>query len=220
MRRAFDIGLSGLAIIILLPLLFFIAIVLKFSGEGKIFYRQIRVGMNGQHFGLLKFATMLEHSPFIGTGSITIKNDYRVLPVGKFLRWSKLNELPQLWNILVGDMSVVGPRPMVPDTFARYDIVAQKMLNTVRPGLTGVGSVVFRNEEQLLDGRDDAVAFYIEEIAPYKSQLEVWFVQNNTLYNYFKLIGLTVWVVLLPSEKSIVFKVLKGLPELPSSLRV
>lgn len=217
MKRILDILFAGMAIIVLLPILCFISIVLKITGEGKIFFVQSRVGMNGRNFGLLKFATMLENSPNIGTGSITIKNDYRVLPVGKFLRKSKLNELPQLWNILIGDMSVVGPRPMVPETFARYDLAAQRILNTVRPGLTGIGSVVFRNEERLLDGRDDPVAFYIEEIAPYKAKLEVWYVHHNTLWNYFALIFLTIWVVLFPS-KELVFRVFSGLPKLPQSL--
>lgn len=218
MKRILDILFAGLAIIVLSPILCFISIILKVTGEGKIFYMQTRVGMNGRHFRLLKFATMLENSPNIGTGSITIKNDYRVLRVGKFLRLSKLNELPQLWNILIGDMSVVGPRPMVPETFARYDLAAQSILNTVRPGLTGVGSVVFRNEERLLDGRENPVAFYIEEIAPFKSRLEVWFVQNNTLWNYFKLIFLTIWVVLFPSS-DLVLSTFKGLPKIPRNLR-
>ena len=146
MQRLLDVFLSGIAIILLSPILVPIACVLKITGEGEVFYKQARVGKGGSSFGLIKFATMLKDSPSIGTGEITIKNDPRVLPLGKFLRKSKINELPQLWNIFIGDMSIVGPRPMVPNTYARYPIKAQKVLNTVRPGLTGIGSIIFRDE--------------------------------------------------------------------------
>ena len=115
MQRLLDVFLSGIAIILLGPILAPIACVLKITGEGEVFYKQARVGKGGSSFGLIKFATMLKDSPSIGTGEITIKNDPRVLPLGKFLRKSKINELPQLWNIFIGDMSIVGPRPMVPN---------------------------------------------------------------------------------------------------------
>jgi lipopolysaccharide/colanic/teichoic acid biosynthesis glycosyltransferase len=121
---------------------------------------QERVGKGGTSFKLFKLATMLKDSPNIGSGEITVKNDPRVLPLGRFLRKSKINELPQLWNILSGDMSVVGPRPMVADTYAHYSQEAQDILNSVRPGLTGLGSIIFRDEESFLDQRDDPVSFY------------------------------------------------------------
>ena len=122
MQRLLDVFLSGFAIILFSPLLAPIACVLKITGEGEVFYKQSRVGKKGSSFGLNKFATMLKDSPSIGSGEITIKNDPRVLPLGKFLRKSKINELPQLWNIFIGDMSIVGPRPMVPNTYSRYPI--------------------------------------------------------------------------------------------------
>ena len=116
MQRLFDILFSAVALCVLLPMLAFIAFFLRLTGEGEVFYRQWRVGKNDEPFELLKFATMLKDSPNLGTGTITQKNDPRVLPMGGFLRKMKLNEVPQLWNIFVGDMSVVGPRPLTKET--------------------------------------------------------------------------------------------------------
>jgi lipopolysaccharide/colanic/teichoic acid biosynthesis glycosyltransferase len=129
MQRILDVIFAGLGMLFLSPLLLPIAFILKATGEGEVFYIQTRIGKNGSLFGLLKFATMLKDSPNIGSGEITIHNDPRVLPLGKFLRKSKINELPQLWNILIGDMSVVGPRPMVPNKYANYPAEAQEILN-------------------------------------------------------------------------------------------
>lgn len=218
MQRLLDIFFSGIAIIALCPLLILVICLLRITGEGEVFYRQIRVGKNGKNFNLIKYATMLKDSPNMGNGEITIKNDPRVLPLGSFLRKSKINELPQLWNIFIGDMSVVGPRPMVPNTFATYPIEAQKILNTVRPGLTGIGSIIFRDEERLLDGRDDPIGFYNENITPHKSNLELWFVKNSTLFLYIKIIFVTAWVVVFPSS-NIVNKVFDDIPILPESLK-
>ena len=161
---------------------------------------------------------MLKDSPNIGSGEITVNNDPRVLPFGKFLRKSKINELPQLWNILVGDMSVVGPRPMTPNTYATYPEKAQEILNTVKPGLTGIGSIIFRDEERLLDDHEDSVKFYNQNITPYKSDLEIWFVENNSLWLYLKIILVTVWVVICPASK-LSDRVFLRLPKLPESLK-
>ena len=218
MQRILDIIFSGLAILLLIPLLLPIACILKATGEGEVFYIQSRVGKNGKLFGLLKFATMLKNSPNIGSGEITINNDPRVLPLGKILRKSKINELPQLWNILLGDMSVVGPRPMVPNTYINYPVKAQEILNTVRPGLTGIGSIIFRDEERLLNSHEDPIRFYIQHITPYKSDLEVWFVENNSLWLYLKIILVTVWVIICPASK-LSDRVFSKLPKLPESLK-
>ena len=217
MQRLLDIFFSGIAIVCLSPLLAPIACVLRITGEGEVFYKQIRVGRNGAPFNLIKFATMLKDSPNIGNGEITVKNDPRVLPVGKLLRKSKINELPQLWNVFIGDMSIVGPRPMVPNTYARYPVYAQKRLNTVRPGLTGIGSIIFRDEERFLDGHDDAVGFYNEHITPYKSDLELWFVENNSLWLYIKIIIVTAWVIIIPTS-TVADKAFTGIPRLPDIL--
>ena len=149
MQRFFDILFSSIALIVLSPLLVPVAILLRLTGEGEIFYIQNRIGRNGQPFGLIKFATMLKNSPNIGNGDITVINDPRVLPAGRFLRKTKINELPQIINIFKGDMSIVGPRPMVPKTFERYGQEG-KLISQVRPGLTGVGSIIFRDEDVLI----------------------------------------------------------------------
>jgi lipopolysaccharide/colanic/teichoic acid biosynthesis glycosyltransferase len=218
MNRLLDIFISSCALITLIPLFLPVIIILRFTGEGKIFYMQRRVGLGGHEFGLMKFATMLKNSPNIGAGEITLRNDPRVLPFGKFLRKTKLNELPQLWNIIVGEMSIVGPRPMVPNTYSNYPESARKKLNTVRPGLTGIGSIIFRDEERYLEDCNKPIEFYREHIIPYKSNLEVWFVENNSLWLYFKIIFVTSWVVIF-AQSAIPDFVFKGLPLKPESLR-
>lgn len=218
MKRILDILLSFFALLVLAPFLMLIIIILRFTGEGEIFYIQKRAGLAGKSFGLYKFATMLKNSPNIGAGEITVKGDSRVLPFGKFLRKTKLNELPQLWNIFIGDMSIVGPRPMVLNTYAAYSDYVRFKLNTVRPGLTGIGSIIFRDEERLLNGLKEPMKFYKEHIIPYKSELELWFVKNNSLWIYIKIIFVTAWVVIFPSS-SIADKVFHGIPKLPDSLK-
>ena len=217
MQRFFDVLFSGLALIVLAPLLLPVMLALRLTGEGEVFYIQQRVGRYGELFGLYKFATMLKESPNIGPGEITVRNDPRILPFGQFLRKTKLNELPQLINILKGDISVVGPRPMVPSTFAHYEENARKELETVRPGLTGIGSIIFRDEERFLDSSEDPHRFYRETIIPYKTEIERWYIQNQSLKLYFKAIFLTAWVVLFP-HSTLPRRVLKGLPEAPPEL--
>ncbi|MAV65415.1 MAG: lipid carrier--UDP-N-acetylgalactosaminyltransferase [Candidatus Marinimicrobia bacterium] len=217
MQTFIDTLLSLIAIILLSPLLLPIIFILKITGEGEIFYTQKRVGRHGKEFGLLKFATMLKDSPNIGAGEITIHNDPRVLPIGKILRKTKLNELPQLFNIIKGDMSIVGPRPMVPKTYAKYTKEAQTTLNTIRPGLTGIGSIFFRDEEKFLIDKDDPMAFYEEYIIPYKSDLEVWYVKNNSITLYVQIILITAWVVIF-SKSKIAEKIFNEIPKRPKVL--
>jgi lipopolysaccharide/colanic/teichoic acid biosynthesis glycosyltransferase len=219
MVRCFDIMFSGLLLLILLPLFALIIIILKFTGEREIFYLQQRIGRNGKKFNLLKFATMLKNSPNIGTGTITIKNDKRVLPVGSFLRKSKLNELPQLLNILFGDMSLIGPRPLTPQNFASYSDDVQFIIGQVRPGLSGVGSIVFRNEEEIMHGSSATVDFYNKTIAPYKGKLEVWYVQNRSTSLYFISILATILIVLFPNSK-LTWRFFKELPQPPKNLEL
>jgi len=216
-KRFLDVVLSFLALVVLAPFLLPVAIILRFTGEGEVFYIQERAGRGGNSFGLYKFATMLKNSPNIGAGEITVRGDPRVLPFGQFLRKTKLNELPQLWNIFIGDMSVVGPRPMVLNTYAHYPEEARQKLNTIRPGLTGIGSIVFRDEERYLADRDEPMEFYREHIIPYKSDLELWFVENNTLWLYIKIIFVTAWVVIWPQSK-IIESLFADIPMKPKSL--
>ena len=221
LQRFCDIIFSVTAIFFLLPILLPILLLLRFTGEGEIFYQQKRVGKNRKEFFVNKFATMLKNSPNLGTGTITIKDDPRVLPIGKFLRKTKINELPQLINIIKGEMSFIGPRPLTPQNFGAYSNAVQKKIATVRPGLSGIASIIFRDEEALLDNVKDSVNFYNSVIAPYKGELEEWFVTNNSFYKYLILICLTIYVVVLPKSQ-ITWFVFPSLPKPPlllSSLR-
>ena len=198
------------------PFLLPLALVLRCTGEGKIFYRQQRVGRGGKNFGLVKFATMLENSPNMAGGDITAGNDPRVLPLGHFLRKTKINELPQLLNILNGDRSVIGPRPQTQRCFDAFPAEAQETIVKVRPGLSGIGSIVFRDEEEIMHAHNDPTHFYDHLIMPYKGELEEWYVANQDLWIYIMLIILTVWVVLFP-RSGVVGNVFGALPR-PNSL--
>ena len=213
MKRIFDILCSGFALLCFLPLGLPIALVLKCTGEGFIFFKQQRVGKDGNMFGLFKFATMLKNSPNIGAGLLTTKNDPRVLPFGRFLRKTKLNEVPQLINILVGDMSIIGPRPQAGPHFDVFPTHVKKELIKVRPGLSGIGSIVFRDEETIMEkSAKPKDAFYAEDIAPYKGELEIWYIKNRSFLLDMKLIFLTAWVILFPDSK-LYRVILKGLPK-------
>lgn len=216
--RFLDIFFSSLALLVLFPLLVPIVLILKFSGEGEIFFLQERIGKGGEVFKLFKFATMLKDSPNIGTGTVTMKEDPRVLPVGKFLRKTKINELPQLLNILLGDMSVIGPRPLTSQTFVSYSVETQEIIKKVRPGLSGIGSIIFRGEEEIMHGSSASVDFYSNIIAPYKGSLEEWFVNNKGIYIYFLAIFITMWAVISPRTK-IAWRAFKNLPEPPVELK-
>ncbi|MDC1190410.1 sugar transferase [Gammaproteobacteria bacterium] len=218
MERFFDIIFSSLALLVLSPLLIPVVLILKFSGEGEVFFLQERIGKGGKIFKLFKFVTMLKDSPNIGTGTVTMKGDPRVLPVGKFLRKTKINELPQLLNIFFGDMSVIGPRPLTSQTFNSYSSRIQEIIKQVSPGLSGVGSIIFRGEEEIMHGASASVDFYDNVIAPYKGSLEEWFISNKGLYIYFLSIFLTVWSVLIPSTKT-AWRMFKNLPEPPEELK-
>ena len=217
MIRFFDILFSSLAILILLPFMIPIMIGLKLTGEHDIFYIQERIGKGGKPFGVLKFATMLRNSPNMAGGVLTQKNDPRILPMGKFLRKTKINELPQLINIFLGQMSVIGPRPQAKRHYELYSHEVKSAIDTIPPGLSGLGSVVFRDEEDMLNNVEDRDFFHDTIIAPYKGQLEIWFTQHRTLLTYFKLIWLTVLSVLNPSSNA--WKTsFKNLPPIPAEL--
>ena len=217
MIRFFDILFSGIAIIILLPFMIPIMIGLKLTGEHDIFYKQTRIGKGGKPFGVMKFATMLRNSPNMAGGVLTQKDDPRILPMGKFLRKTKINELPQLLNIFIGQMSVIGPRPQAKAHYDLYSDDVKAVVDTVAPGLSGLGSVAFRDEEDMLNAVEDRDHFHDTVIAPYKGALEVWFVQHRSVNVYFKLIWLTVLAVLKPSSKAW-RTAFKDLPPVPTEL--
>ena len=217
--RFFDIVFSALAMIVLFPFMIPIMIGLKLTGEHYIFYLQPRVGKGGKDFMVLKFATMLKDSPNLPGGVLTQKNDPRILPMGKFLRKTKINELPQLVNILIGQMSVVGPRPQARRHYELYSDAVKREIDKVPPGLSGIASIVFRDEEAILDrfetNRDH---FHDTIIAPYKGELEVWWVRHRTLANYFKIIILTIIVLFAPHSR-LYQKWFKDLPPVPKELQ-
>lgn len=218
MTRFFDILFSGIAIIILLPFMIPIMIGLKLTGEHDIFYGQPRVGKHGKEFKLLKFATMLRNSPNLSGGLYTSKNDPRMLPMGKFLRKTKINELPQLINIFIGQMSVIGYRPITAKQWAFYPDEAKQKLYNVRPGLSGLGSVVFRNEEEILQNFEDKSSFHDKVIGPYKADLECYYAAHRSVWNYFKLIFMTVEAVLHPDSHKWRTS-FKNLPPVPEELQ-
>lgn len=201
MTRFLDILLSGVAILVLFPFMIPIMIGLKLTGEHYIFYEQMRVGKGGKEFPLLKFATMLKDSPNLPGGLITGKNDPRLLPMGKFLRKTKINELPQLINILKGDMSIIGYRPQMREVYQMYSAETREKIKHARPGLSGIGSIVFRNEEEILQATDDPKTFHREIIMPYKGKLESWYADHRSLHMYIKMIELTIDAVLHPESR-------------------
>jgi len=217
MQRFLDIVLSGLALLVLSPLLLPVVVILRLTGEGEVFFRQDRIGLHGKPFGLLKFATMLKNSPNVGTGTVTVKDDPRVLPFGRFLRKTKLNELPQLLNIFIGDMSIIGPRPQTQRCFDAFPVASQAEIVKVRPGLSGIGSIVFRDEEELMHASAEPERFYDDVIMPYKGMLEEWYVAHRGLRLYLLSIFVTAWVVVFP-ESRLVWTLFPELPMPPAAL--
>ena len=165
---------------------------------------------------------MLKDSPNMKGGLITTKRDPRMTPLGPFLRKSKINELPQLLNIFLGDMSVVGPRPVMQKSFDQYPKDVQKVIYNSKPGLTGIGSVVFRDEEELItkvrDSGGDTWAFYKNKIYPYKGQLEKWYQENASLYVDLMIPFITAWTIIRP-DSDIVYQIFKNLPPKPDFLK-
>ena len=212
-KRFFDIVFALLAMILLTPFLLPIIIIMRFTGEGYVFYYQKRIGYKNQYFDIIKFATMLKNSPNMGTGSITLRNDPRLLPLGKFLRKTKINELPQILNVLRGDMSWVGPRPLVDKTFNAYPENMRYKVYDSKPGITGVGSVFFRDEEALISKATLPPHEYYEAyIAPYKGSLEEWYNAHKGFRTDFLILFLTAWVIVFPESK-LMNSLFKDLPK-------
>ena len=203
LKRSLDFIVSFIVIFLLLPFLFPICIVLRFTAEGEIFYLQERMGFKNHKFNIYKFATMLKDSLSLGTGSITLKDDFRVTRIGKYLRSTKINELPQLYNILKGDISIVGPRPVLEQDWLLYPNTIRDKIYDVKPGLTGIGSIIFRDEESIISkiNDEDPHIYFKRVIAPYKGELEMWYQEHRSFLLDFKLILVTAWVILVPTTK-------------------
>jgi len=212
-KRFLDSFVALLILVILSPLLIPVMIGLKLTGEGHIFYFQKRIGYKNQYFDIWKFATMLKNSPNLGTGMITLRNDPRVMPMGTFLRKTKINELPQVINILKGDMSLVGPRPLVKKNFEAYPKDVQEIIYNSKPGVTGIGSILFRDEEKLISESDLPPHEYYETfIAPYKGEVEKWYQKNASMHTDIMIIFLTAWVIVF-SESQLTHQIFKDLPK-------
>lgn len=218
LKRLLDLIVTVVLLILLSPLLIPIVLGLKFTAEGEVFYGQNRIGYRNRTFKIWKFATMLKNSPNMGTGSLTLRNDPRVTTIGKYLRITKLNELPQLINVLVGDMSLVGPRPQMKVDFEAYSEDVQARIYNVVPGITGIGSIVFRDEEKLISASTmEPKAFYKAVIAPYKGALEIWYQEHASISTDIKIIFLTAWAIVVP-DSELHYKIFKDLPVKPSTI--
>ncbi len=218
-KRLIDITLSFIGLVILSPLLIPVCIGLLLTGEHYIFYFQKRIGYKNKPFNILKFSTMLKNSPNLPGGLHTLRKDPRLMPLGGFLRRTKINELPQLINILIGDMSIIGPRPLVDKNFELYPDHVKATINNVKPGLTGIGSIVFRDEERLLSESElPPHEFYKQSISPFKGELELWYQQHLSFYTDAMLVFLTAWVIVFPGS-NLVHSVFRDLPERPEELK-
>jgi len=213
-KRLLDVILSLAALIMLTPLFIPIILILKCTAEGEVFYLQKRIGFKNKEFVIFKFATMLKNSMNMGHGSITLKNDFRVTRFGGLLRKTKINELPQLINILKGDISIVGPRPLVKNDFDAYPEKIKTIIYNVKPGLTGIGSIIFRDEEDIISNNfsSDPHLYYKEKIAPYKGNLELWYQNRKSLLLDLSIIFMTVWVIFSP-KSNLTNKFFKELPK-------
>ena len=192
-KRAFDLLASLLGVMVLAPFMVVIALVVKVDSPGPIIFRQQRVGREGRPFDILKFRSMRTEST--GGRQITVGGDSRITASGKVLRKLKLDELPQLFNVIAGDMSIVGPRPEVPRYVEMYPPDVRAVVLSVRPGITDKASVEFRNEEDLLAHSVDPETMYVREILPRKLGLHTAYVKSRSFLGDLVLIGRTIWTV-------------------------
>lgn len=198
----FDI-FSGTALLLLSPLLLPLMFIFRMTAEGEIFFPQNRVGGGGKDFKLYKVATMLKDNPDMGISTVTVKNDTRILLMGGLLRKTKINKLPGLINMFNGDMSVIGHPPQTQRCFDAFPESAQNDIIKVRPGLSGIGSVVFISEENILHANAEPDRLYDDAIMPYKCRVESRYVRNKSGWNYLVLLVLIFFVILTRSTRLI-----------------
>lgn len=190
LKRAFDVVAAGCGLILLLPLLILIGLAVWLEDRRRPWFRGVRVGRGGRRFRMIKFRTMVPDAWKSGVSS-TALGDRRITRAGKLLRRAKLDELPQLWNVLIGDMSLVGPRPQVEPDAALYTAEEQRLFD-VRPGVTDLASLVFADEGDILAGSRDPDLCYNQRIRPWKSRLGLLYVERPTLAADFKILFLTL----------------------------
>jgi lipopolysaccharide/colanic/teichoic acid biosynthesis glycosyltransferase len=192
-KRVFDFWVALLGLTLATPLMVVLALLVKLDSEGPVFYRARRVGRHGITFDLLKFRSMRVHS---GGPALTAANDARITRMGRWLRATKLDELPQLWNVLRGEMALVGPRPEAP-CYVGYYTAEQRQVLALRPGITGLASVVYAREEEQLT-RPDYERYYVETLLPRKLGLELAYLQQRSALLDIRLLLDTVLVMVLP----------------------
>lgn len=193
-KRWFDFGSTLIGLVLLSPLFLFVAVVIKLDDRGPVFFRQERVGWKGRPFYVWKFRSMVVDAERRG-GQLTVGNDPRITRVGSFLRATKLDELPQLINVLLGEMSLVGPRPEVPKYVALYTPEHKKVLE-IKPGITDPASVKFRNESALLAGEADPEKVYVETIMPEKIRLNLDYALRRSMWQDVRIILQTIFRVI------------------------
>jgi lipopolysaccharide/colanic/teichoic acid biosynthesis glycosyltransferase len=191
LKRVLDVLGPTVGLLILSPFLLGIAVAIKLDSPGPTFFRQQRIGRGGRPFRIFKFRSMVADAPQLGA-ALTVRADSRITRVGTFLRRTKLDELPQLINVLTGDMSLVGPRPEVPEFMNLYTPEQRAIIVSVRPGMTDYASILFRDESLLLDGQDDSVEIYQHEIMPIKFAYYERYSRDVGLLNDLRIIAATV----------------------------
>lgn len=189
MIRLFDLIISVIGMIVLFPLLLVISVFIVLESEGGVLFQQERVGKNGIIFRIIKFRTMVPDQS--DNRLLTTVNDQRITRTGKFLRAYKLDELPQLFNVIAGDMSIVGPRPEVP-VYVKCYTEEQKQILTIKPGITDLASIEFSNEGEILAEAENPERYYVEKIMPRKIKLNMVYLKDRTINNYFKIIFATI----------------------------
>jgi len=222
-KRILDLVIAILALIVLSPIFIVSIIILSVTGEREIFYPQKRVGYKQKDFKMWKFATMMKDSEKIGNKDMTLRNDPRVTKFGKILRISKINELPQIFNVIIGDMSIVGPRPLLRVSFEMYKPENAKMVYNSKPGITGIGPMLLRDEEKIVSDATDKGAdpreFYKNQIYPYKGEVEMWYQENKSLWTDLLIIFLTAWVIIIPNS-NLPYQIFSSIPPRPKEFKI
>ena len=193
-KRLFDIAISLLLLAVFMPIILMTALAVRLTSAGPLFYMQPRVGLNGQIFHIVKFRTMIVGADKAGP-SVTSVDDVRITSIGRFMRKSKLDELPQLFNVLRGDMSLVGPRPQVPAFVEHFEANLRQEVLSVPPGVTGITALCFRNEESMLANIKDREKYYIDRILPAKLEIDAWYVRNSGVLTDLFLLWSTAWLL-------------------------
>jgi lipopolysaccharide/colanic/teichoic acid biosynthesis glycosyltransferase len=195
-KRLFDLVVASIGLLLFAPLMFLIAVAVRLDSAGPAIFQQVRVGRSGRRFYLLKFRSMISDAPQ-GGPLLTVAGDPRVTRVGARLRSSKLDELPQLLNVLMGDMSLVGPRPEVPRYVAMYPPEIRELVLSVKPGITDEASIAFRDESLLLAAACDPGAFYVAEVLPRKLEYYARYARERTFWGDIGILWRTVLIVFL-----------------------